>query len=208
MLCWAELACAAPEPGRAANELGNCELHVWPGDDFHAVQFGWTHGGTVDGSMKRRNGYEPLAFDLLSTARQVERLKTLALPAMLGLEPYQAIVHGQPLTTSEIRTSTQRHAPQSPDCYAELVVDTVILQKHVLGSDSLNVLFRFRQFSGAGDQVRSLTAFVVQPIRVEALTTAETRPGSLAAALVDAFSRNVEEFGQRLKLPEKRRKRP
>jgi hypothetical protein len=206
-LSWPAVVLAQQPLATGTTDGPICELHVWPAQDFHAVQYGWTHGGTVDGSMKGRKGYKPLAYDTLSTARQVESLNARALAELLELPNFRTIIHAASLPRSTIRNATERHAKEAPECYAELVVDSVVFQKNILGGNGLNVLFRFRQFAGKGAPVRSLTTFIVQPVRAQARSAHDSDGTELSTALIDAFNRDIIEFGQRLKLSAPGRKR-
>lgn len=145
---------ATPDTALAASPADAatiCEIHAWPAKGFHTVQYGWTHGGTIDGSQKGRKGYPDMPDEPLSPAIQRAELAKLDLGTILGLENYKTVIHDEPLDTPVIRSTAGRHAAQSGSCYAELIVEDIVYQNNVLSGKWLNVIFRFRQFEGAGD---------------------------------------------------------
>ena len=203
LLCSAlpALAQEAPPAGAARP----CELHVWPAEDFHTVYYGWGHGGTIDGGFKQRTGYARLWVDPLSMARQAEILAAQPLPAQLGLTDYRLVIHPQRLSSQAIRTTATRLAPDTPTCYAELVVDTVVLQHNVLSGKGLNVIYRFRQFDSGPAPVRSLGTFIVQPIALALSDKELPEPAAFAAEMERAYVATIGEFAVRLQAPPKRK---
>lgn len=200
-LAWLALAVAA-QPLRAQDAPAappdqGCELHVWPSSGYHTTYFGWVHGGTIDGNLKGRQGYQPLSPDLLSAERQLAELRGLQIAALLGLGNYRVVLHDQPLTSREIRTGLERHATPSPPCYAELMTDDLVVQNHVLYGASLNGIYRFRQFSGDGAPTRSYGTYVLQ--KLENFPPKEGVDPKLGEAeLVSAYTRSVAAFGAAL----------
>lgn len=125
-----------------------CELHIWPGGDLRSTYHGWFHGGIVDGAAKGREGYRPLPNGPLPSDRQAARLQKLALADAMRLDGYRVVVHDAPLESRVIRTSRERYAPGTPDCYAELAVDDVFFQEDIVNGRFIKALFRFRKFEG------------------------------------------------------------
>lgn len=191
---------AATAPTPHSDGTAACELHVWPGHDFHAVYYGWLHGGTVDGALKGRKGYDPIPIEPLSAARQTEILRDLPVGRLLGLVDFATVLHDQPLSSREIRAGTARHAISSPDCYAELMIDDLVIHKNVLSGTALNILYRFRQFEKGDTPKRSYGTYIQQPLRLFPPAPRTDEQPALNE-LVTAYRKAFEEFGQALQKP-------
>jgi hypothetical protein len=203
-------AFAAVQPALAdeneRTESAACALHIWVSRDFHTTYYGWFHGGTVDGSLKQRSGYVPIPTAPLTIRDQGEALRKLPVADLLGLHGFVQEIHDQPLSQRAIRETNGRHAQGTPACYAELIVDDLIVQENVLSGKALNVIYRFRRFDGGDVPTRTFGAFVQQPLRL----FPPADPARLPAALDElaaAFERSVAEFGTKLQAPPKRRDR-
>jgi hypothetical protein len=204
----AALGAALPASAQeAAPANRSCELHVWPAEDFHTVYYGWGHGGTVDGGFKQRTGYARLWVDPLAMKRQAEILSAQPIPDLLGLLDYRMVVHPQRLSSQVIRTSPGRLVPDTPPCYAELVVDTVVLQHNVLHGKGLNVIYRFRQFGAAPAPERTFGTFVVAPVNLVLSDKELPEPTAFAAEMERAYVATIGEFATRLQAPPKKAKR-
>ncbi|ATY30773.1 hypothetical protein [Sphingomonas psychrotolerans] len=138
---------------------GGCELHVWPSGELNSVYQGWIHGGIVNGAVTGRDGYPEVPPDPLGAASQTELLDRAQPQGIIGLHSYRLIVHPQPLTSREIRTTPGRLTTDGAPCYAELIVDDVFLQQDVFFGSQLKSSLRYRDF---GDGV----APAVTPVRV------------------------------------------
>lgn len=197
---------AIPQSKAQTAVFSGCELHVWPANNFHSTYYGWVHGGTVDGGLKRRDGYQPLSHALLSTQRQVEELGKLPIGQWLGIPDYRTIVHESPLGAQVIRETRTRYASGGAACYAELVVVDVVLQENVLAGTALNVIYRFRRFDGGEGPVQIFGSYVLQPIKARPIV-ADPIAANDDRTLVNAFNMTVEKFGRALQQPPRRRGR-
>lgn len=190
---------AAPAAASAA-----CELHVWPGHDFHSVYYGWAHGGTVDGAAKGRDGYENVPHEPLSAGEQVKILGSADLAATLSLAGYRTVIHETPLSSREIRTGLARHALDTPRCYAELMIDDLVLQKNFTGTQALNILYRFRQFDGDVSG-RSFGTYIQVPVRI-ADKAIDRSSDAIVSELASAYSISIHDFGKALAAPPKKKR--
>lgn len=181
-----------------------CELHVWPGHDFHSVYYGWAHGGTVDGAAKGRDGYENVPHEPLSAGEQVKILGSVDLAATLGLPGYRTVIHETPLSSREIRTGLARHAQDAPPCYAELMTDDLVLQKNFIGGQALNILYRFRQFDGELPG-RSFGTYIQVPVSIADKAT-DTSSDAILSELASAYSISIRDFGKALAAPPKKKR--
>lgn len=199
---------AAPAPAPT------CELHAWPGRDFHTTYYGWTHGGTTDASLTRRTdpalvgvpmqnsgqpgprkGYPPIDVDTLPATRQAEILRTANLTGMLGLSNYRATVHEAPLTGKAVRATVGRHEPQSGECYAELLVEGITLQADYATGKYLNVLYRLRRFRAGDAPEFTFGTFVTARITTPFSGKDTAPPEQLSASAATAFAESIATFG-------------
>jgi hypothetical protein len=180
-----------------------CELHVWPGNDLRSTYHGWFHGGIVDGAVQGRDGYRPLPSRPLTAERQVDRLRGLPVPQLLGLNDYALVVHDKPLDSRTLRTTTGRLVPDAGPCYAELAVDDVFFQEDIVDGRFLKVLFRFRKFDSGAAPSRSFGAYIQRRLTQFPPKTPEADPQAGLDELATQFGEAVTEFGQSLNKPPK-----
>lgn len=178
-----------------------CELHVWPASTPMNLYLGLGHGGIIDGSTKGREGYPPAPDNPLSAERQAQLLSEAGLPDLLKLPGYRVMLHPQPLDSRTIRTTRGRIANSAAPCYAELIVDDLILnQNSVGGGNGLRGSFRFRTFGTAPEPIRTfgtwtlvkLAAFPPKPNEDPAKGTAE---------VVQAFRTSLVDFAAAVTRP-------
>lgn len=170
---------------------------------FHAVYYGWVHGGTVDGALKGRDGYEQVPVDALQAATQLKLLATLKLDEITGLPGYKVVLHDQPLSTSAIRSTPGRHAADGASCYAELMIEDIVFQNNAINGKWLNVIFRFRDFDGAQPK-RTFGNYILERITV----FPPKSDAELAAGLKEmeqAYIAAVYDFGKALNAPKKKK---
>ena len=150
----------APTPQAAPTPALACELHVWPGSDLGSIYYGWFHGGIVNGQVTGRKGYPVVPPKVIDTSQQVALLSEAKPQTLLDRPDYKLVLYTEALSSRTIRTSTTRIGPAEPTCYAELLVDDVILQQDVIGGTYLKVLFRFREFGAAATPQRTFSSWV------------------------------------------------
>lgn len=136
---------AASQPPPLADPAG-CELHVWPGDGLMSTYFGWFHDGIVNGQIEGRRGYPPIPPNPIDTAMQATLLAESHPETALRQADHRLIVHPDALASRTIRQARERLAPSGSPCYAELIVDDVVLQTDWVNGSSLHILFHYRDF--------------------------------------------------------------
>jgi len=204
-----------------------CELHVWPGSDPIHIYYGWMHGGTVDGAIKPgvdskalakaetpvalgRPGYPHAPTDLLTAELQAALLEESTPQLLINRPEYVLVVHSEALSSRVIRTSSTRIAPSTSSCYAELIVDDVVLSQNAIGGPSLRTLFRIREFGSATTPTSKFTTWTMTRLvafpRKPAEATAENmRQGR--EELKAAFIANLRQFAAATTKPAKAIKR-
>ena len=142
----------------------DCELHVWPAPGMNSMFYGWTHGSTVNGSAKGRNGYPVLPADPLTPAAQLQVLASARLPEKLGRPTTKVIVHEAPLPRTTIGPTRTRRAESTSSCYSELIVEDIFHEEAAFSSKSLRSLFRFRDFGDSLTMTRNFLSWGTAPL--------------------------------------------
>jgi hypothetical protein len=206
---WAALALALAGPAAAQGPTAapaapaGCEFHAWPGDGLMSVFHGWLHGGTVNGQIQGRPGYPTVPPDPLSPATQAEVLAETQPQRLLRHPDYRLIVHEEALPSRTIRAARNRLTESASPCYAELIVDDVVLQQDYVNGSKLKILFRYRDF-GPSIFPDSFATWVEVPLAA----FPPRGPEQLNAALAEirqAFRQNIGRFAIATLRPRRRR---
>jgi hypothetical protein len=148
-----------PHPTEAPAAPADCEFHVWPGDGLMSTYYGWFHAGTVNGQIQGRPGYPAVPPNPIDTATQGAILAEAQPQRLMSQRDHRLIVHEEALPSRAIRTTPGRLSDSSSSCYAELVVDDVILQQDWLNGSFLKILFRYRDFGPDAQPRRSFATW-------------------------------------------------
>lgn len=201
----AALAVAGPHDGVSPVETAACELHVWPGSKLGSVYSGWVRGGIVNGAVTGRDGYPRTPADAINTGEQAALLKAAQPQHLLKLDAYRLVVHDEALPSSVIRRTATRISDSTTPCYAELIVDDVMLQHDAFISGKfLKVLFRYREFGAEPAPTRVFGTWV----QTRLVTFPPKTPEEEEAALEEvklAYSKNIAAFASALHAPRKKR---
>jgi hypothetical protein len=197
-----------PENGTASPESGSsaCELHVWPSGAVRSTYDGWFHGGLIDGAVQGRKGYRKLPDSLLPTAEQVRTLGELDLPALLQLPGYITVLHNEALPSRVIRTTPGRIRRDTVPCYAELIVDDVFYQEHVLHKKMVKSIIRFRQFDGTDTPSRTFGSFAEHALEQFPVKQAEQVDAAIEEFRL-GFAQTVGNFAKAFGTPAKKKRR-
>jgi hypothetical protein len=195
---------SAQEDEAAPAGSAGCEFHVWPGDGLMSTYYGLVHGSTVNGQIQGRRGYPPVPPNPINTAHQAEILAAAEPHKLFRLADYRLIVHPEALPSRTIRTATGRLSDSRSPCYAELIVDDVVLQQDWVNGSLLKTLFRYRAFGAGAAPQRSFTTWAETdlgslPVR---------DPGQFDAAILEirgAFRNNVTRFAASARAQPRRR---
>lgn len=193
----------AQAPAAPAADQAGCEFHVWPADALMSVYYGWFHGSTVNGQIQGRPGYPAVPPDPIDSATQAVILESVHPQDLLNHGGHRLVVHREPLSSRAIRGATGRLSDSGSGCYAELVVDDVVLQQGVAGS-SLNVLFHYRDFGADAAPRTSFTTWARTPLS----TFPPRQPAQLAEAIREireAYRQNIRSFTAMALRPRRRR---
>jgi len=181
-----------------------CELHVWPGSGLGSVYHGWFHGGIVNGAVKGRTGYPQAPPNPIDTPVQRELLEAARPQQLLQLDGHRLVMHDEALPSRVIRNSPGRIAPSASTCYAELIVDDVLLQQDWVNGSFLRVSFRYRDFGSAQTPARAFGTWVKAPLAGFPAKQPQD-PDKLPSEFRAAFAKNIELFANAVNKPAKAR---
>lgn len=208
---FAVIALVLAGPARAQDPLpaapagpSSCEFHVWPGDGLMSTYYGWFHGGIVNGQIQGRPGYPAIPPNPIDTATQATLLAESHPETAMRQPDHRLIVHAEALTSRAIRQARERLAESTSHCYAELIVDDVVLQTDWVNGSSLHILFHYRDF-GPGVLPRRVFATWVD---TRLSTFPPRQPDQLEAAITEirqAYRRNVALFATAANRPARNR---
>jgi hypothetical protein len=190
-------------PAVPADPAG-CEFHVWPGDGLMSAYYGWFHGGIINGAVQGRPGYPSVPPNPIDTATQSAILTQAEPQRLMAHADHRLIVHDEALTSRAIRTTPGRLTDSVSPCYAELVVDDVILQQDMINGASLKILFRYRDFGADALPRRSFATWA----ETDLAAFPPRQPDQLAAALADirgAYRGNIQRFAAMALRPSRQR---
>jgi hypothetical protein len=203
----------------AAAQDAPCELHVWPAANMDIVRHrsfeGNRAGGLLDLLIKQEQERSTRKADAratdilaasdtpdpLSTAIQVETLKSLPIAEMMELSGYVVIIHDTALDSRTIRTVKTRYTETNAACYADLVTDDVVYTRAYANGRGLKTFFRFRDFGTQAAPVRSFGTWVDTRLKIFSLEPPNLSQPALDE-IVSAFRTNATRFSELL------RKRP
>lgn len=201
-------------PALAQDEAKGCELHVWPSSGMTLVRQRASEsmgrdGGVLPALIKELQESAAAQGDarasatsaeneerILSTARQVDILRTLPLPQMLHLAGHRMIVHDLPLESRVIR-SKARYDGSPSSCYADIVLDDVVYSREFAHGRNLKTFFRFRDF-GTDDLPRnSFATWLQTKLTVFSIDPPDLSPDALEE-IASALRNNAAQFAELL----------
>lgn len=171
--------------GQSASEV--CVLHVWPAGNAQTSYRGWFHGGAVDGDKRGIKGYPALHGEMLTTAIQHELLTNIDWSNGLAKPRLAVVVHDQP---PPIQNDLDRTAPliaDRPDCYDELIVHSVFVERAVFSATSVRLVLIGKKWSGQNGQPSTFSLMTDQKVKLD-----DRHPDNLEASLKDGFVASLE----------------
>lgn len=147
MLCIASTALAqvassarqSAIPAQAIAPEG-CVLHVWPSATAKSSYMGWFHGGAVDGDRRGIKGYPDLHSGMLSTGVQQQLLKDIDWNSLAEMPAASVVVHDAPPEPGDDLGRTTPLIGDRPDCYAELIVHSVFVERAAFSATTVRVM--------------------------------------------------------------------
>jgi hypothetical protein len=180
---WGLIALAAAGPAAAQPDAeppaAGCEFHAWPSDRLMSVYYGLFYALPVRGALGRANG-PAVPAEPIDLATQRTLLSEAQPQRLLGQSDYRLIVHENALPARVIRTTAGRLTGSPADCYAELVVDDMIVQRDLAHGSVLRILFRYRDFGAGAAPRRSFATWTQTRLRTFPPREAEQLPAAIA----------------------------
>lgn len=205
---------AAPEAPDAPDAQPECELHVWPAaglsltrqrahDNLETGYMGPILGTTGMGRIERNtanvNTSGPGTGSPLDREAQLQVLRDVRLPDLLGLPGHRAVFHEEALSRSTLRTVQTRYDQETAaPCYADLVLSDVVYSREYANGQNVKAFIRFRDF-GTGDTIARRYATWIQTDLEYDREKAEASEEEMNAELVAGLAINLRKFGELLK---------
>jgi hypothetical protein len=145
----AQVSSARQLPVAAPSLAGEaCVLHVWPSATAKSSYMGWFHGGAVDGDRRGIKGYPDLHGRVLSTAVQQQLLRDIDWKTWAELPAASVVVHDQPPEAADDLGRTTPLITDRPDCYTELIVHSVFVERAALSTTTVRVMAITKRWQG------------------------------------------------------------
>jgi hypothetical protein len=166
--------------GQSASEV--CGLHVWPAGNAQTSYRGWFHGGAVDGDKRGIKGYPALHGEVLTTAVQHQLLANIDWSNRLATPNLAVVVHDQPPPAQDDLDRTAPLIADRPDCYDELIVHSVFVERAVFSATSVRLVIIGKKWSGQNTEPSTFSLMTDQKVRLD-----DQHPDNLESSLKDGF---------------------
>lgn len=218
-LCAVTLMLGAP---LAAQDTGSqqCELHVWPTENYLGVKMGLFSGFGIVGAAIDQAGHakgvrtvKDLMREYLGPQVQLEELDKLDYVTRLGLDPsrYRVVVEAPTPWNEDLKDNQElkaevkamnakikngeRLTASTNPCYAELITTHIFYHKAMMYGSNLFTGWNFRQFDGA-KLVAEGKGQVKNPLE-EFPPKDETMVEAAKIELRDAYAKDFSEWVQK-----------
>ena len=214
------LMAAGGAQAQAPGAAGDCELHVWPTENYIGINTGLLSGFGVVGALADISAHEgkvatvkDLMREYLGPEVQMEELRKADVAGTLGLSGYQIVVETPTASNEDVKKdaalkatvkamnaklkSGARLSGSTVPCYAELVGPNIFYHKAMMYGSNLFAGWTFRDFGRTGAGVpKVFPGAVKNPLENFPPKT----PDNVAAAKVeirDAYARDFAEYVQK-----------
>ncbi|MDB5711866.1 MAG: hypothetical protein JWL96_3936 [Sphingomonas bacterium] len=162
---WAQVTSVSPSSSLPA-EGGVCELHVWTSTDYVAQQHGLLEGfgavgAIVDMAVSKRPARDigGQMAQYLDVDAEFAELQKVDLATMLKRPGLRIVAEPGVLSWKETKSlskNSRRRTSSTAQCYAEIIISSVVYSKAALFRGNLYVNIAYRDFTG-----RTLPTFVL-----------------------------------------------
>lgn len=215
----AQDAASALASAPAAAE-SNCELHIWPTENYIGINTGLLSGmgllGVVaDGAVHKDRvaTVKDMMRDYLGPDVQIEELRKAKVAEALGLPGYQIIVEEATPAPADLKKdpalkakykalsaklkSGARLSGSTAPCYAELIGHNIFYHKAMMYGSNLFAAWSFRDFGNNGTaKPRRFDGAVKNPLEdFPAKTVEKTEAAKIE--IRDAYSKDFLEYVQK-----------
>lgn len=206
----------APAPSDAP---ADCELHVWPTENYVGMNSGLLSGfgplgalADMDAHKGRVQTVKDLMRDYLGPDVQIEELNKIGLQQALKLDGYRIVIEDptpfnedvkkDPALKAKVKVMNaklkggDRLSDSTAPCYAELVGTMIFYQKAMMYGSNLFSAWVFRKFPATGKATVSKAGWVKNPLEDFPPKTDE-KVEAAKIELRDAYSKDFLEYLQK-----------
>lgn len=200
----------------AAPAAQECELHVWPTENYMGLSMGLLSGFGVIGALADAPGNgarlktaKDLMREYLSPAVQIEELNKAGVTRALRLDGYRVVVEestpsredgkDDPAQKEKVKAfakrlkSQERLSASTSPCYAELIGTEIYYQKAPMHGTTLFADWTFRRFAASGQATSVARGSVKNGLKDFPPKTPDNADAA-KAGLRDAYARDFAEF--------------
>lgn len=210
----AQDAAAPTAPAPAASP--DCELHVWPTENYVGMNSGLLSGfgpigavADLDAHKNRVQTVKDLMRDYLGPDVQMEELNRIGIAKTLKLDGYRVVVEPPTPFNEDVKKDPvlkartkamnarikagQRLSDSTAPCYAELISTVIFYQKAMMYGSNLFGGWIYREFPATGNATKTKAGAVKNPLEDFPPKT-EDKIVPAKAELRDAYSKDFLEY--------------
>ena len=213
-------AAQAQDAAPAAVPAGNCELHIWPTENYIGINTGLLSGLGVLGAVADIAAHKDRVVTVKDMMReylgpdvQIDELRKAKVADALGLPGYRIIVEEATPAPADLKKdpalkakykalaaklkSGARLSNSSTPCYAEMVGHNIFYHKAMMYGSNLFAAWSFRDFGQSGAaRPRRFDGAVKNPLEdFPAKTVEKTEAAKIE--IRDAYSKDFLEYVQK-----------
>lgn len=197
----------------------DCELHVWPTENYLGLNTGLLSGFGVVGALADLSAHEgkvktvkDLMRDYLGPDVQLEELNKIGFTKTLKLDNYRIVVEEPTPFNEELKNNPElkakvkamnakikggeRLSTSTAPCYAEFIGTMIFYHKAMMYGSNLFGGWIYREFPATGKATKSVTGAVKNPLE----NFPPKSPDMVEAAkaeLRDAYSKSFLEYTEK-----------
>ena len=196
-----------------------CELHVWPTENYLGLNTGLLSGFGIVGAVADLSAHEgrvktvkDLMRDYLGPDVQLEELNKIGLTKTLKLDNYRIIVEEPTPFNEDLKNNPElkakvkamnakikggeRLSASTAPCYAEIIGTMIFYHKAMMYGSNLFGGWIYREFPATGKATKSITGAVKNPLENFPPKTPEMVEAA-KAELRDAYTKDFVEYTQK-----------
>jgi len=200
----------------ASRSSKDCELHVWPTENYIGINTGLLSGFGIVGALAdtaahdgRVKTVKDLMRDYLGPDVQLAELNRIGLTKTLRLDGYRIVVEAPTPFNEDVKKdpvlkaktkemnakikSGARLSDSVAPCYAELIGTTIFYHKAMMYGSNLFGGWVYREFAATGKATKSVAGAVKNPLEnFPAKTEAQIEAAKIE--LRDAYAKDFVEY--------------
>lgn len=217
--CAAALCISVPsyaQTGAGATPSQDCELHVWPTENYLGVNSGLLSGFGALGAIADSAAHggkvktvKDMMREYLGPDIQMEELNKIGIAKTLKLDGYRIVVEAPTPFNDDVKKdpalkaqskamnakikSGERLSASTASCYAELIGTSIMYHKAMMYGSNLFGGWVYREFPATGKASKKVVGAVKNPLEdFPAKTEEKIEPAK--AELRDAYAKDFLEY--------------